>query len=148
MLRGVSFRISPGESAAFVGSNGAGKTTVIKLMCRFYEPNSGTIRIDGIDIREFDTASLRRQIGVIFQDYGRYQETAYTNVGYGSIEDLGDKERVQEASRKSGAQRVIEDLPDGYQTQLGRWFRDGVNISIGECRRSRWPADSCARRSC
>ena len=132
VLRGVSFRISPGESAAFVGSNGAGKTTVIKLMCRFYEPNSGTIRIDGIDIREFDTASLRRQIGVIFQDYGRYQETAYTNVGYGSIEDLGDKERVREASRKSGAQRVIEDLPDGYQTQLGRWFRDGVNISIGE----------------
>ncbi len=132
VLQGVSFRISPGESAAFVGSNGAGKTTVIKLLCRFYEPNSGTIRIDGIDIREFDTASLRRQIGVIFQDYGRYQETAYTNIGYGSLDDIGDKERVQEASRKSGAHRVIEDLPDGYQTQLGRWFRDGVNISIGE----------------
>ena len=132
VLQGVSFRISPGESAAFVGSNGAGKTTVIKLLCRFYEPNSGTIRIDGIDIREFDTASLRRQIGVIFQDYGRYQETAYTNIGYGSLDDIGDKERVREASRKSGAHRVIEDLPDGYQTQLGRWFRDGVNISIGE----------------
>ena len=132
VLQGVSFRISPGESAAFVGSNGAGKTTVIKLLCRFYEPNSGTIRIDGIDIREFDTASLRRQIGVIFQDYGRYQETAYTNIGYGSLDDIGDKERVQEASRKSGAHGVIEDLPDGYQTQLGRWFRDGVNISIGE----------------
>ena len=132
VLRGVSFRISPGESAAFVGSNGAGKTTVIKLLCRFYEPDSGTIRIDGIDIREFDTASLRRQIGVIFQDYGRYQESAYTNIGYGSIEDMGDKERVLEASGKSGAHRVIEDLPDGYETQLGRWFRDGVNISIGE----------------
>ncbi len=132
VLRGVSFRISPGESAAFVGSNGAGKTTVIKLLCRFYEPNSGTISIDGIDIREFDTASLRRQIGVIFQDYGRYQETAYTNIGYGSIEAMGDKERVREASGKSGAHRVIEGLPDGYQTQLGRWFRDGVNISIGE----------------
>ena len=132
VLQGVSFRISPGESAAFVGSNGAGKTTVIKLLCRFYEPNSGTIRIDGIDIREFDTASLRRQIGVIFQDYGRYQETAYTNIGYGSLDDIGDKERVREASRKSGAHGVIEDLPDGYQTQLGRWFRDGVNISIGE----------------
>ncbi|MCY3800496.1 MAG: ABC transporter ATP-binding protein [Chloroflexi bacterium] len=132
VLRGVTFRISPGESAAFVGSNGAGKTTIIKLMCRFYEPDAGTIRIDGIDIREFDTASLRRQIGVIFQDYGRYQETAYTNVGYGSIENIGDKERVLEASSKSGAHRVIEGLPDGYQTQLGRWFRDGVNISIGE----------------
>ncbi|MCY4108846.1 MAG: ABC transporter ATP-binding protein [Chloroflexi bacterium] len=132
VLRGVTFQISPGESAAFVGSNGAGKTTIIKLMCRFYEPDAGTIRIDGIDIREFDTASLRKQIGVIFQDYGRYQETAYTNVGYGSIENIGDKERVREASSKSGANRVIEDLPDGYQTQLGRWFRDGVNISIGE----------------
>ena len=83
-------------------------------------------------IRKFDTASLRRQIGVIFQDYGRYQETAYTNVAYGSLDDIGDKERVLTASRKSGAHGVIEDLPDGYETQLGRWFKDGVNISIGQ----------------
>ncbi|MDP6183508.1 MAG: ABC transporter ATP-binding protein, partial [Gammaproteobacteria bacterium] len=132
VLRGVSFEIAPGDSAAFVGSNGAGKTTIVKLLCRFYEPDAGAIKIDGIDIRKFDTASLRRQIGVIFQDYGRYQETAYTNVAYGSLDDIGDKERVLTASRKSGAHGVIEDLPDGYETQLGRWFKDGVNISIGQ----------------
>ncbi len=132
VLRGVSFKIRPGETAAFVGANGAGKTTIVKLLCRFYEPDSGTIKIDGIDLRDFDTASLRRQIGVIFQDYGRYQETAYTNVGYGSIENMEDETRVLSASRKSGAHDVIEDLPDGYESQLGRWFKDGVNLSIGQ----------------
>ena len=132
VLSGVSFEISPGESAAFVGSNGSGKTTIVKLLCRFYEPDAGSIKIDGIDIRDFDTASLRAQIGVIFQDYGRYQESAYTNVGYGSLDDIGDKERVLTAARRSGAHAVIEDLPDGYETQLGRWFKDGVNVSIGQ----------------
>ena len=132
VLKGVSFEISPGSSAAFVGSNGAGKTTIVKLLCRFYEPDAGSIRIDGIDIREFNTASLRRQIGVIFQDYGRYQETAYTNVGYGSLENITDQSRVLRAARSSGAHEVIANLPDGYDTQLGRWFADGHNISIGQ----------------
>jgi ATP-binding cassette subfamily B protein len=132
VLEGVSFKIEPGQTVAVVGANGAGKTTLVKLISRFYERNAGDILIDGADIREYDVYDLRTQIGVIFQDYGRYQETASINVGYGSLPNIADKERIERAADLSGAHDVIADLPDGYETQLGRWFRDGVNLSIGQ----------------
>ena len=132
VLKGVSFAVHPGETLAVVGANGAGKTTLVKLLSRFYEPNQGRILIDGVDLRDYDLYDLRSQIGVIFQDYGRYQETAATNVGYGSIQYLQDKERIVSASKSSGAHEVIAELPSGYETQLGRWFNDGVNLSIGQ----------------
>jgi ATP-binding cassette, subfamily B, bacterial len=132
VLEGVSFKIEPGQTVAVVGANGAGKTTLVKLISRFYERNAGDILIDGTDIREYDVHDLRTQIGVIFQDYGRYQETASTNVGYGSLPDMADKERIERAADLSGAHEVIANLPDGYDTQLGRWFRGGVNLSIGQ----------------
>ncbi len=115
-----------------MGANGAGKTTLVKLISRFYERNAGEILIDGVDIRDYDVHDLRTQIGVIFQDYGRYQETAATNVGYGSLPDMADQKRIERAADLSGAHEVIADLPDGYDTQLGRWFRGGVNLSIGQ----------------
>ncbi len=132
VLRGVSFALRPQQSIAIVGANGAGKTTLVKLLCRFYELDAGRILIDGSDIREYDTVDLRRQIGVIFQDYGRYQETAALNVGYGSREHMDHRPQVVAAAQQSGAHEVIEALPKGYETQLGRWFKDGVNLSIGE----------------
>ena len=132
VLRGLSFKVIPGQTVAVVGANGAGKTTLVKLISRFYERDSGEILIDGVDVRDYDVHDLRTQIGVIFQDYGRYQESAQTNVGYGSLPDIDDKERVKEAAVRSGAHEVIANLPDGYDTQLGRWFRGGVNLSIGQ----------------
>ncbi len=132
VLRGVSFAVHPDETVAVVGANGAGKTTIVKLLSRFYEPTAGRITIDGVDLRDYDLADLRRQIGVIFQDYGRYQETAGINVAYGAREHLGDKERIEAAARKSGADEIIRDLPQGYDTQLGRWFKGGVNLSTGQ----------------
>ena len=132
VLRSLSFKIEPGTTVAVVGANGAGKTTLVKLLSRFYEPNSGEILIDGINLYDYDIRDLRTQIGVIFQDYGRYQESAHTNIGYGSLPDINDRERVTHAASQSGAHDVISELPQGYDTQLGRWFRGGVNLSIGQ----------------
>jgi ATP-binding cassette subfamily B protein len=132
VLRDVSFTIALGESVALVGANGAGKTTLVKLICRFYDADAGQILIDGLDIREYDVDDLRTQIGVIFQDYGKYQETVQTNIGYGSLPDIEDLTRIERAAARSGAADVITGLPKGYATQLGRWFRGGVNLSIGQ----------------
>jgi ATP-binding cassette subfamily B protein len=131
-LRDVDLSIAPGEKIALVGPNGAGKTTLIKLLSRLYDPTEGRIFIDGIDIRELDPLDLRQRIGVIFQDFVRYHLAASENVGFGQIEALDREEQIIESARKSGAHSIIENLPNGYQTMLGRWFHGGHELSIGQ----------------
>lgn len=131
-LRGVNLVIRPGEKIALVGHNGAGKTTLIKLLSRLYDPTEGSIIIDGIDIRDLDPGELQQRIGVIFQDFVRYHLPVRENIGFGQIDALGDAERIAAAARKSGAQAVVEELPEGYETMLGRWFHDGHELSLGQ----------------
>jgi ATP-binding cassette subfamily B protein len=131
-LRNVSFRIEPGEAIALVGRNGAGKTTIVKLLTRLYDPDEGQILVNGHDIREYDLAALRDRIGVIFQDYVTYWLSAARNIGVGSIAAIDDQEGVRVAAGKSGASAVIEKLPDGYETMLGKWFDSGQQLSGGE----------------
>ncbi|TMC94957.1 MAG: ABC transporter ATP-binding protein, partial [Chloroflexi bacterium] len=131
-LSNLSFTVKPGETLAIVGRNGAGKTTLFKLICRLYDPNEGRILIDGIDIREFDPNELRAQIGAMFQDYVTYQATAAENIGLGNVADINDRERIEVAGKQGGAQELISGLPDGYDTALGKWFDQGVNLSGGE----------------
>ena len=131
-LRGVDLWLRPGEKIALVGPNGAGKTTLIKLLTRLYDPTEGQILLDGIDLREFDVGDLHRHIGVIFQDFVRYHLTAAENVGFGQIEALEDRPRIESAARKSEAHDVIAGLPQGYETVLGRWFSGGRDLSGGE----------------
>jgi len=131
-LRDVSLTIRPGEVVALVGENGSGKTTLIKLLCRFYDPTCGSIRIDGIDLREFDTAALRREISVIFQDYVKYQLTARENIWFGNVDLPPHDERIVKAARSSGADDVIAGLANGYETVLGQYLEKGEELSIGE----------------
>jgi ATP-binding cassette subfamily B protein len=131
-LRDVNLTIRPREKIALVGPNGAGKTTLIKLLTRLYDPTEGEILFDGVDLREYEPAELRRRIGVIFQDFVHYHLSAAENVGFGQVEALDDRPRIQAASRKSGAHEVIEALPEGYETTLGRWFYGGRELSGGE----------------
>jgi ATP-binding cassette subfamily B protein len=131
-LQDVSFTIQPGETVAIVGHNGAGKTTLVKLLARLYDPQSGQVLIDGHDVREYDPDALRSEFGVLFQDYVSYQFTARENIGIGRAERLEDAPAIASAATKSGAASVIERLPDGYDTVLGKWFDGGVNLSGGE----------------
>jgi len=131
-LRDIDLTIRPGEKIALVGPNGAGKTTLIKLLSRLYDPTEGMILIDGVDIRELDPLDLRQRIGVIFQDFVRYHLVASENIGVGQIEALDRLEQIIESARKSGAHSIIENLPDGYQTMLGRWFHGGHELSVGQ----------------
>jgi ATP-binding cassette subfamily B protein len=131
-LRDVNLRIDPGEKVALVGPNGAGKTTLIKLLTRLYDPTEGAILLDGIDLREYDPDELRRRIGVIFQDFVKYQLTARENIGFGQIEQLDNRERIDEAAARGGADDVVAELPGGMDTMLGRWFQDGNELSGGQ----------------
>lgn len=131
-LRNVNLHIRPGEKLALVGANGAGKTTLIKLLTRLYDPTEGQIMLDGIDLREFDPDELRDRIGVIFQDFVRFQVSAGENIAFGQINALDDKQRIQSASERGGADAVIAELPDGYDTMLGRWFEKGHELSGGQ----------------
>jgi len=131
-LRGVNLIIRPGEKIALVGHNGAGKTTLIKLLSRLYDPTEGSILIDDIDIRDLDPLELQQRIGVIFQDFVRYHLPVRENIGFGQIDAMDDIERIAAAARKSGAQAVVEELPEGYETMLGRWFHDGHELSLGQ----------------
>ncbi len=131
-LHDINLSIRPGEKIALVGPNGAGKTTLIKLLTRLYDPTEGSILIDGIDIRELDPLDLRQRIGVIFQDFVRYHVPASENIGFGQIESLHRRDQIIESARKSGAHPIIENLPDGYETMLGRWFHGGHELSVGQ----------------
>jgi ATP-binding cassette subfamily B protein len=131
-LRDINLSICPGEKIALVGHNGAGKTTLIKLLSRLYDPTEGAILIDGVDIREVDPLVLRQRIGVIFQDFVRYHLPARENIGFGQIEASADLDRIVAAARKSGAHTVVETLPEGYETMLGRWFHGGHELSLGQ----------------
>lgn len=132
VLEDISLTVRPGEVVAFVGENGSGKTTLIKLLCRLYDPTGGTISIDGVDLRQFETKALRKEIAIIFQDYAHYHLTARENIWLGNIELPQDHERVIAAARRAGADEVIGRLPHSYDTILGRRFADGEELSIGE----------------
>jgi ATP-binding cassette subfamily B protein len=132
VLEDITLTIRPGEHIALVGETGAGKTTLIKLLCRLYDPTEGIITFDGLDLRQFETAALRREISVIFQDYARYHLTARENIWFGDVDLPPDDERIIAAARDSGADGLITGLPQGYETTLGKWFEDGEELSIGE----------------
>lgn len=131
-VRNLSFTVPAGETLALVGENGAGKTTIVKLMTRLYDPDEGSITLDGIDLKEFATADLRTHIGVIFQDFLRYSFTASDNIGVGRIEVAGDRARIVSAAEQSLADPVIKKLPEGYDQMLGRTFLKGQDLSGGE----------------
>ena len=132
VLDRLSFRLQPGERVALVGENGQGKTTIVKLMTRLYDPAEGRILLDGIDLREYDLEDLHREIGVIFQDFMRYEMTSRQNISMGKIEDRGNFAGITDAARKSMAAQVIARLPLGYGQMLGRRFDGGVDLSGGE----------------
>lgn len=132
VLKNVNLFIKPGESIALVGLNGAGKTTLIKLLTRLYDPTEGRITLDGTDLRDFDLKSLHQRFGVIFQDFVRYQFSVRENIGFGQIEDLDNMERIEIAADKGGASEIIAELPDGYDTVLGRRWNRGHELSGGQ----------------
>jgi len=130
--RHLSFTLRPGEKLALVGENGAGKTTLAKLFARLYDPTEGRILLEGHDLREYPLEELRREIGVIFQDFVHYHFTAAENIAVGRIEAHADLPRIQEAAARSLAHAVIEKLPNGYQQIIGKRFETGVELSGGE----------------
>jgi ATP-binding cassette subfamily B protein len=137
VLRGVSLQIRPGERIALVGENGAGKTTLTKLLTRLYEPTRGAILLDGRPLAEYDPAELHDAVGVIFQDFVRYDMRAEENVAVGRIAELGRapeqaRGQIRDAAARSLAAEVIEALPESYGTMLGRRFEGGVDLSGGQ----------------
>ena len=131
-VRHLSFTLRAGEVLALVGENGAGKTTLVKLLARLYDPDEGRILLDGHDLREYDLAALRANIGVIFQDFVRYHLTAAENIAVGRIEARDDRARIEAAARASLADEVVRRLPNGYDQVIGKRFRTGVDLSGGE----------------
>ncbi|ODT83989.1 MAG: ABC transporter ATP-binding protein [Pelagibacterium sp. SCN 64-44] len=131
-IRHLSFTLQAGETLALVGENGAGKTTIVKLLTRLYDPDEGRITIDGVDLRELSVADIHAHIGVIFQDFIRYSLSARENIGVGRIADQHDMGRIETAAERSLADGVISRLPKGYDQQLGRLFKHGRDLSGGE----------------
>lgn len=132
ILDRLNFRIEPGERIALIGQNGQGKTTIVKLLTRLYDPSAGRVLLDGVDLREYNIDDLNREIGVIFQDFMRYEMTARENIGVGRIEFLDDLRSIKEAAHKSLADGVVAKLGLGYEQMLGRRFEGGVDLSGGE----------------
>ncbi len=132
VLDGVSFEFYPGEKIALVGENGAGKTTLVKLLARLYDPTEGRILLDGVDLRDYNVDDLRHEIGVIFQDYMRYDMLAAENIGFGRLDELQDEERITQSAEKSLAAAVVAKLPNTYRQMLGRRFEGGVDLSTGQ----------------
>jgi ATP-binding cassette subfamily B protein len=131
-VRHLDLAIKAGEIVALVGQNGAGKTTIVKLMARLYDPTEGRVLLDGHDLRDYDIGALRERIGVIFQDFVRFHFSAADNIGVGRIDEREDQGRIAQAAGRSLADRVIARLPLGYAQPLGRRFNDGVDLSGGE----------------
>jgi len=131
-VRHLTFRLKPGERIALVGENGAGKTTLAKLFARLYDPSEGRILLDGRDLREYNVASLRQNLGVIFQDFYRYDFPVRENIAVGDIARLEDQPAIENAARRSLADGVTARLPAGYDQMLGRRFEKGVDLSGGE----------------
>jgi ATP-binding cassette subfamily B protein len=130
--RNLNFTLAAGEKLALVGENGAGKTTLVKLLARLYDPAEGRIFLDGYDLREYDLADLRKNVGVIFQDYIRYQMTAAQNIAVGNIDEKENRELVERSAQKSMADALIQRLAGKYDQALGRRFNQGVELSGGE----------------
>ncbi len=131
-IRNLTFELRAGEKMALVGENGAGKTTLVKLLARLYEPTEGRILLDGVDLREYDLADLRGQIGIIFQDFVKFQLKASENIAIGDIQSLDDQPLIENSAQKSLADSVIEPLPKKYETHLGKRFSGGVELSGGQ----------------
>jgi ATP-binding cassette subfamily B protein len=121
-----------GEKLALVGENGAGKTTLVKLLSRLYDPTEGRILLDGVDLKEYDLYELRRNIGIIFQDYLKYQMSLAQNIAVGNIEELDNRDLIERAAEKSLASSLVDRLPLRYDQALGRRFNNGVELSGGE----------------
>ena len=132
VLNGLNFQLRPGERIALIGENGEGKTTIVKLLTRLYDPFEGQVLLDGIDLREYDLEDLYREIGVIFQDFMRYEMTARENIAVGRIEQVDNLPLLQQSAQKSMADRVVGKLHSGYDQMLGRRFDGGVDLSGGE----------------
>jgi len=132
VLNGLNFHLRPGERVALIGENGQGKTTIVKLITRLYDPTEGHVLLDGVDLREYDLEDLYREIGVIFQDFMRYEMTARENIAVGKIEEIENKPLLEQAAHKSLADEVVAKLGAGYEQMLGRRFEGGVDLSGGE----------------
>jgi ATP-binding cassette subfamily B protein len=132
VLENINMTIPSGSVVALVGPNGSGKTSLVKLLCRLHDPTSGSIRLDGTDIREFSVTALRRQIAVVFQDYAQYHLTARENIWFGDVRHTPDDDRIAAAAREAGVDAVMERLKYRYDTVLSNWFDDGQELSIGE----------------
>jgi len=132
VLRDVSLKLAPGEKMALVGDNGAGKSTLIKLLLRLYDPTEGAILYGGVDLRDMDPRDLRDRIGVLFQDFVKYQFTAAENIGLGWVPSIDDRARIEKATDDGGARAVVESLPHKLDTMLGGWFEEGQELSGGQ----------------
>jgi ATP-binding cassette subfamily B protein len=130
--RHLSFTLKAGEKLALVGENGAGKTTLVKLLARLYDPTEGRILLDGHDLREYDLGDLRKEIGIIFQDFVHYHMSAADNIAVGRIDAREDTIRIEQAAERSLANAVIDKLPNKYEQILGKRFATGVDLSFGE----------------
>jgi len=132
VLKNVSFRLLPSERVGLVGDNGAGKTTIVKLLARLYDPTEGEILLDGVDLRDYDIAELRHEIAVVFQDFMRYDLSLRENIGFGRVEWLSEEARIISAAEKSLSRDIVDRMPLGYDQILGRRFDHGVDLSAGE----------------
>jgi len=131
-VRHLNFTLHAREVLALVGENGAGKTTIVKLLARLYDPDEGRVLLDGRDLRDYDLAELRSNVGVIFQDFVRYHLSAADNIAVGRIEARDDRARIVDAAHRSLADEVVAKLPERYEQVIGKLFRGGIDLSGGE----------------